>query len=293
MLDFVKSKRFNAPFAVNYDITWRCNLRCVHCYYWRSIEQLGIAHRELTSGEWHEEFLRARAAGAHSASLTGGEPTLRMDVIRDAYNIFPIIQIATNGVKKVPEDIKCCIWVSIDGDEEIHNKIRGATIYQKVLENISGDKRVAISTTLTTENYDQVLTITRQMKMVGVRGIFFMLFSGSKSDPLYLTNEKFESVITGIQRAKKEFPNFVFHSQKMVKNLCNKPHANNCVFLRKQPLIRSFFADLTPKRCVMGDNVDCATCTCIVPLTAYVLRPLHFDMETFREMQHILYSGKN
>jgi MoaA/NifB/PqqE/SkfB family radical SAM enzyme len=289
--DFVKSKKLNAPFAINYDITWRCNLRCAHCYYWRSFEQLGIAHHELTSEEWHAEFLRARAAGAYSASLTGGEPTLRMDVVHDAYEIFPTIQIASNGVIKVPEDIRCCIWVSMDGDEATHNRIRGANIYHKVLEHIQGDQRVAISTTLTSLNFDQAWDITDRMYKADVRGIFFMLFSGTKSDPLYLTQEKFETAIAGIERAKKDFPEFVFYSKKMIDCLRTKPFIEKCIFRRRNPFIRSYFADLTPKRCVMGDNVDCGTCTCIVPLTAYCVKPFHFNWETFREMHHILSSS--
>ncbi len=286
--DFVKSKKHKAPFAINYDITWRCNLRCVHCYYWRSVEQLGIARHELSSEEWHGEFLRARAAGTYSASLTGGEPTLRLDVLRDAYKIFPTIQIATNGVTKVPDDINCSIWVSVDGDEVTHNKIRGASIYQKVLANIHGDRRVAISTTLTTQNYDQACTITESMYKTGVRGIFFMLFSGDKSDPLYLTNEKLANALAGIRQAKKDFPDFVFYSQKMITCLLTKPYAQQCIFRKKHPFIRSYFADLTPKRCVMGDNVDCATCTCIVPLAAYCVHPFHFNLDTFHEMHRIL-----
>ena len=28
------------PFAINYDLTWNCNLRCKHCYFFSSASEL-------------------------------------------------------------------------------------------------------------------------------------------------------------------------------------------------------------------------------------------------------------
>jgi len=31
--NLLKSKIKKIPIAVNYDLTWQCNLRCKHCYF--------------------------------------------------------------------------------------------------------------------------------------------------------------------------------------------------------------------------------------------------------------------
>ena len=109
-----------------------------------------------------------------------------------------VIQIATNGIIKIPEDIKATIWVSIDGNKETHNKIRGAKIYDKVIKNITDDPRITISTTLSTTNYKQVHEIVNNCIKTGVSGIFFMLYSGTFKDPLLLTGDKLKKTIRDI-----------------------------------------------------------------------------------------------
>ena len=122
---YLKNKITNIPLAVNYDITYHCNLNCEHCYFRASNPK----PLELSDEQWHNVFKYHHSLGIGSAAITGGEPTLRMNVIRDAYETFGLIQIATNGIIKIPEDIRATIWVSIDGNEETHNKIRGLNFF--------------------------------------------------------------------------------------------------------------------------------------------------------------------
>lgn len=269
---FLKNKITGIPLAVNYDITYKCNLNCEHCYFRSSNPKPW----ELTDEQWHEVFINHHSLGIGSAALTGGEPTLRMNVIKDAYEIFGTIQIASNGIIKIPKDIKATIWVSIDGNEITHNKIRGAKIYKKVVENIKDDPRITISTTLSTSNYTQVQEIVENCMKMGVSGIFFMLYSGNMKDPLLLKGSKLHHTIKEIYRMIEEYPDFVLYSKMATDCLLTKKHVRECVFLNNDFVV-SYFPDMRKKRCVMGDWVDCNTCSCIIPIVGYCVKRL--DME--------------
>ncbi len=275
---YLKNRITKIPLAVNYDITYRCNLKCEHCYF-RASNPNPI---ELTDKQWHSVFKTHHSLGIGSAAITGGEPTLRMNVIRDAYETFGLIQIATNGIIKIPEDIRATIWVSIDGNEETHNKIRGAKIYHKIVENYQDDPRVTISTTLSTSNYKQIFEIVENCIKLGVSGIFFMLYSGNYNDPLLLTGNKLKKTIRDIYKVIDEYPDFVIYSKMMVDCMLTKKHIKECIFLDND-LIVSYFPDMQKKRCVMGDWMDCRTCTCIVPIIAYCIKRL--DMEIINKIE--------
>ncbi|MBD3230931.1 MAG: radical SAM protein [Candidatus Lokiarchaeota archaeon] len=275
---YLKNRITNIPLAVNYDITYKCNLNCEHCYFRSSNPKPW----ELSDEQWHEVFKKHHSLGISSAALTGGEPTLRMNVIRDAYETFGLIQIATNGLIKIPDDIRATIWTSIDGVEETHNKIRGAKIYKKVIENIRDDPRITISTTLSTSNYKEIEQVVENCTKIGVSGIFFMLYSGNLNDPLLLTGSKLKRTIREIYRMIDEYPDFVIYSKMMTDCMLTKKFINECIFLDNN-LIVSYFPDMRKKRCVMGDWVDCRTCSCIVPIIAYSVKRI--DLEILRRAE--------
>ncbi|MHA2198190.1 MAG: radical SAM protein [Promethearchaeota archaeon] len=118
---FLQSIVRNVPFYVNYDLTWQCNLKCKHCYFFSSTSELKNKRMELSDEEWIKVFKYHRNLGTKIAILTGGEPTLRMDVIREAIKIFPSVQVVSNGVMKLPRFNgykQPKYWVSIDGTKD-------------------------------------------------------------------------------------------------------------------------------------------------------------------------------
>jgi MoaA/NifB/PqqE/SkfB family radical SAM enzyme len=60
------------PTSVAVDITHKCNLKCLHCYWWKQ------EHPPELSDEQMIAFLKKlRESGLRAAILYGGEPTLR------------------------------------------------------------------------------------------------------------------------------------------------------------------------------------------------------------------------
>ncbi|TFF98342.1 MAG: radical SAM protein [Promethearchaeota archaeon] len=277
------------PIAVNYDLTWRCNLRCSHCYFYSSASELELGaineRKELTDEEWIKIFQYHRNLGVRSAALTGGEPTLRMDLLQKAVDIFPSVQIASNGTRKIPYfkgDHQPLIWISLDGNRDTHNKVRGAEIFDNVINNIRDDKRILISCTITSQNCREIEGAVQSAYEAGVSGVFFLWYTGYDNDPLLLTGESRRIANRNIIKVMEEYGDFVLISRKMLELYNTKEFINDCIFRSNQ--VFSFYPNGRQKFCVMGNSPElCKHCGCIVPVASYALGI--FDVQTVDKLQ--------
>lgn len=107
-------------------LTYRCNSRCSMCNIWKN--------PSLPDEEISLETLEKIPCGLRTINLTGGEPTLRHDLMEIVDLLYPKtekLEISTNGllphklepiIRKYP-DIK--IRFSLEGFNETNDKIRG------------------------------------------------------------------------------------------------------------------------------------------------------------------------
>jgi cyclic pyranopterin phosphate synthase len=78
-------------------LTQRCNLRCVFCH----MEGQPAASQELTPDQIERAVRAAREVGIDRVKLTGGEPTLRSDIVEIVRRIRPHmdeVSMTTNGL---------------------------------------------------------------------------------------------------------------------------------------------------------------------------------------------------
>ena len=266
-------KETELPRVASYEITSNCNLKCAHCYWWKS----GNSKKELSSEEWTEVFLDHKSKGVSMAFLTGGEPSLRPDVIDSADRIFTAVAIVSNGIEKVASHIERRIFISIDGPREVHNRIRGADIFDKVIENIRNDKRVIISPTLSMLNYKYIDELVQIARDSNVEGITFALYTShsDEDDPLLLSGDKLEQVIARLHKAWKKNRDIVFMTPYIIERFREKEHRHECFF--KGTNFISFNAAMEVKNpCVLGAGVACRTCGCNVPMISYALKKADF-----------------
>ncbi len=102
------------------ELTYRCNLRCAHCYA-RGTRQSG----ELTAGQWKEIIKQAAAAGCFSLSLSGGEHLLHDDfwqIYRYAKRRGLLVNLCTNatllddaGIRRLAASPPAVIEVTLNG----------------------------------------------------------------------------------------------------------------------------------------------------------------------------------
>jgi radical SAM protein with 4Fe4S-binding SPASM domain len=82
------------PLSVQFDLTYRCNERCVHCY-------LDHADRgEMTTAEMRDVLRQLADAGTLFLTLSGGEVLMRMDffeVLEYARSLLFSVKIKTNA----------------------------------------------------------------------------------------------------------------------------------------------------------------------------------------------------
>jgi len=137
--------------------TKRCNSRCSMCSVWKAPHS---SANEITADEIRKIAQRNRRflARLSHVSFTGGEPTLRNDLVelvRAAHEAFPraAFNINTNGfnparvVAMVREILtfhrRLAAMVSLDGLGEVHNAVRGVPgVFPRVVETI--DQLVAL-----------------------------------------------------------------------------------------------------------------------------------------------------
>jgi len=133
------------PYKLTFAITYRCNSRCKTCNIWKKKVKDELRLDEIEKFSKKNDFF-------NWLNITGGEPFLRKDIVdiaqvlsENSRNLF-LFNTTTNGYtpKKIYEKTKeiltlsipkVIVPVSLDGPEDVHEKIRGIKgSWRKVVE---------------------------------------------------------------------------------------------------------------------------------------------------------------
>ena len=157
---------------------WHCNQKCLHCY--AAGQPMGES-RELTTAEWKDVLARLRAANIPQVTFTGGEPTLRGDLVElvDAAQWF-VTRLNTNGRLLTPQLCRALAEASLDSvqvtlyaaDAAAHNALVGAPGFDETVRGIrnavDAGLIVSVNTPLCSLNRDYAATL-RFAAALGVR----------------------------------------------------------------------------------------------------------------------------
>lgn len=124
---------FKAPLYVAWEITHRCNAKCVHCY--SDSGPTAITRDDLSTEEGFRVIDQLADAGLMVLAFSGGEPMMRSDwrdLVRHAIERGLSVNIGTNGstvTPRVADDLKSLgvksVTVSLDSHRpEIHDQFR-------------------------------------------------------------------------------------------------------------------------------------------------------------------------
>lgn len=207
----------------------RCNLACRHCYV--TYEE---SENALSLPEWFAligDFLRLRA---RRFGIVGMEPTLVWEKTlgilafladKRAHGYPVVYGIVTNGIglneKKCRDLIDAGVDyldISLDGTQEVHDKIRGKGAYGQTIGRIvrmpdSLRKKLFVSFTCNAENRDVFPALVDALYAEGVKQFVFSPYAAvgdKKGDPLYLPDEGIVDVVEGLVSGK------FFHGKKDV-----------------------------------------------------------------------------
>ncbi|PKV98962.1 radical SAM/SPASM domain-containing protein [Nocardia fluminea] len=175
------------PLLVQLGLTYRCNLKCSHCYalYRRSRDEFSLPEIESLANDLYR-------AGSASLVYSHGENMIRRD-FHDAAATFRdldfyqtlmlngfYVRTANDAQRLVDAGINRAM-VSIDSiDPAIHDKVRGKVgafdVAQRALRLLkdAGMPTVGFSTTIDTHNYEHVAQIVDFALALGVDAVSFM-----------------------------------------------------------------------------------------------------------------------
>lgn len=219
---------FTKPEDVSIMVTDRCPLRCLHCDCWKK----DTKHKELTIKDYSRLFKDIYGTGCRSINITGGELFMRNDwhdILKTAHETgFTDITLNTNGFCLNEEIIKKIsllhiknIGISVDGDPETHNTIRGhQKAYEKALQAIDlciGYRmNVTVAMVLNRLNYNKIFFVLQIAETKGFRVVLQPALKTLHYSSDQIENIEIKDDISGI---KLEFENI--KKDKKLRNLLN------------------------------------------------------------------------
>ena len=185
LLQFSRDKK---PVVV-WNMTRRCNLKCVHCYA-QAVDP--TAGRDDISTEQAKAMIDDLAAyGAPVMLFSGGEPLVRQDLVELASHATSRgmrAVISTNGTLITPQKARelkqvglSYVGISLDGMEQVHDRFRGVPgAFRKALEGIANCQaeglKVGLRFTINRRNAGEIPGIFRLLRELEVpRACFYHL----------------------------------------------------------------------------------------------------------------------
>jgi len=194
------------PLLGGVKLTHRCNLRCLHCPFWRR-ESASLSFEQVRSSlatlyDW----------GVRIVILEGGEPFLWRDgphdlgaVVSQARRLFFHVAVTTNGTLPIATEADT-VWVSIDGLQETHDHIRGPT-FDRIMANIAAASHpnILAHVTFNSLNWQEAPTLVRLLA-TRVKGITIQFhYPYDEVDAgLFLEADKRRAVLDDLIHLKRE-----------------------------------------------------------------------------------------
>lgn len=195
LLQFSKDKK---PVVV-WNMTRRCNLKCVHCYA-KALDEAGV---DAISTDQAKAMIDDLAAyGAPVMLFSGGEPLVRKDLVelaRHAVSRGMRAVISTNGTlitKDKARELKSVglsyVGISLDGGEETHDtfrKVKGC--FKKALEGVTNCQaeglKVGLRFTINKRNVADIPILFKIVREMAIPRICFyhLVYSGRGSELIH------------------------------------------------------------------------------------------------------------
>jgi heme b synthase len=276
-----------APRWIAWEITRRCNLRCVHCR--SSSEEEVAGHPDFPLEEAHRVLDDISSYAKPVIVLSGGEPLVRKDVFDIAgYGTEKGLRmcLATNGVlvtDEVCEKIKASgiriVSLSLDGStEKVHDDFRcqeGAfrgTINAAGLFRKHGIEFI-VNSSFTKRNQDEIPRVYRLAKELGATAWYmFMIVPTGRGEEIMselISKEEYEEILEWHYRMEKE------EDEMLVRPTC-APHYYRIVLQKakeeKKKLKRRSlkFSTGGAKGCIAGQLI------CLIDVDGNVLPCSYF-----------------
>lgn len=210
-------------------LTDRCNLKCSMCIRGRQ-KGTNLDFDYIKNISWIDELKQ------HDVVLTGGEPTLNprfMEILDFFCEKSKTVTITTNGTINnyiTPTLLRENLYlqISIDGDREMHNSIRGVGMYERSMQAVSllDDIGVqySVASVVNKNNRDAIIRLEpelRRLKNLRYWRISYEMPFGSAGVENMLSSDEWNQFVDNIiekaqlkLKIKKIFPFEIYDKYK-------------------------------------------------------------------------------
>lgn len=223
----------NNPYLIDWAITNKCNLNCLHCR--------GMASEELDDEKVVEVAEQIPSLKPRWVIIEGGEPLLRQElfkVIETIYRGGIKIYLISNGML-LDENIAMRLaefdvnlMISIDGaDKESYEEIRKGASFQKLKESVASTNEYKIldscPVTIGRHNYEQLGKIFKFVREIGYKKITFLGLKPCKDYGKYVLNgEQYENIFLSLVKYQKEYGLDVYFDEPFFKPFLKEHNIN-------------------------------------------------------------------
>ncbi len=194
------AKFMNAPHRMDLMVSamtrnghWHCNQKCTNCY---AAGQHHAEVKELSTEDWKKVIDKCRKAYIPQLTFTGGEPTLRNDLVElIEYSQWFVTRLNTNGILLSEELCEKLYEASLDSvqitlyssKKVIHEELTGAHAFEQTVQGIKNALNAGLNVSINTplckvnKNYVETLEFLKELgiKYVSCSGI---IYTGSARD---------------------------------------------------------------------------------------------------------------
>ncbi|HEY7954145.1 MAG: radical SAM protein [Polyangia bacterium] len=254
------------------DVSKECNLRCRHCYFFEHDYDA-----ELSVEQWIEKLDTLKRSTSRreqpffQCTWVGGEPLIRKELIERGRKYFRYNTVVTNGTIPLPDWPDVHFYISIDGDEQTHERIRNKPgIYQRAMRNLAEhpELEVTIAYCITRENVHCIEQAVKDWARAGASRMTFDFYTPIETieEPLFLPLEERDQALDLLIELKRIYGDFFILPERvfrLMKSETCRQVTDHCLFSERS---FAFQPDGTPKeKCMMGPKADCDRCGCVVP----------------------------
>lgn len=252
---------FARPYVISWNLTYRCNLACEHCYLDaggkpRVHTEAFRDRSELSTEECFRVIDEILAFAPESlVILTGGEPLLRRDIleiVRYGHQRNLWMVVGTNGVlvtenlaRVLKQEGVRGLSLSLDAlDPEVHDrfrKVKGA--WRNTVEGAGILSRIElpfiVQTTVNRENREEIEGIADfAYEKLGARvwNLYFLVPTGRGQYTSDLSREEYDEVLAALFRVQSRY------ASRMLVNAKCAPHYVRTLFERdpQSPFLKTF-----------------------------------------------------
>lgn len=221
-----------SEFNMQWHLTERCNLRCKHCYQETPAKEMSREEYIHVLDQYDNLLndVRAKLSDGRSLSgmvtVTGGEPLASpyfYEIIHEIKSRGHKLGVLTNGTLINEETIQHFlvdrpdyVQVSIDGDKEMHDNIRGEGNFDKAVRGlkllVKNKIPCCISFTAHKQNYKSFYKVALVGAKISVNYIWSdrLIPTGQGSDVEMMSDEEYREFLKIMMKAKIDLNGYIY-----------------------------------------------------------------------------------